>query len=195
MTKPVQNTGFSCILDIEFGGFGAGTGIAHIPVPAKATQPSTPKEIQMKSMKMIKKAQAGFTLIELMIVVAIIGILAAIAIPQYNNYVSRTRAAGAMAELGSVKSAIAMCIQELGTKTGCSAGSNGIPSPAITKNIISVESITDGKISVTTGATNGATNLTITDTPTLGAASVTWLNDGSSCDASRGFKSGAGDCA
>ena len=51
----------------------------------------------------INHAQKGFTLIELMIVVAIIGILAAIAIPQYQDYIARSQVNRVMAESGSLK--------------------------------------------------------------------------------------------
>jgi type IV pilus assembly protein PilA len=69
----------------------------------------------MKSMKMMKKAQQGFTLIELMIVVAIIGILAAVAIPQYQNYVIRAKLSKVTATVDPVKLAIADYLQSNGS--------------------------------------------------------------------------------
>lgn len=58
----------------------------------------------------MKKNQNGFTLIELMIVVAIIGILAAIAIPQYQNYVARSQFTRVMSDAGIVKTAVETCL-------------------------------------------------------------------------------------
>jgi len=57
-------------------------------------------------------AQKGFTLIELMIVVAIIGILAAIAIPQYQNYIAKSQVSRVMSETGAIKTAVETCVLE-----------------------------------------------------------------------------------
>ena len=75
--------------------------------------------------KIMKKAQQGFTLIELMIVVAIIGILAAVAIPQYQNYVARSQVARVMSETASLKTAIETCMmdgQDFDSTPACNLG-------------------------------------------------------------------------
>ena len=66
----------------------------------------------MQYRSQIKKVQSGFTLIELMIVVAIIGILAAIAIPQYQTYVAKSQVARAMGETGALKTAYESCLND-----------------------------------------------------------------------------------
>ena len=67
-------------------------------------------------------AQKGFTLIELMIVVAIIGILAAIAIPQYQNYIAKSQVSRVMGEVGAMRTATETCLNDGKTATECDFG-------------------------------------------------------------------------
>lgn len=138
----------------------------------------------MKSMKMIKKAQAGFTLIELMIVVAIIGILAAIALPAYSKYMDRAKYSEVIQSTAAAKTGVEICAQDLGTVVGCTNASNGVPADiaagSADKYADSVAT-KDGKITATPKAFGGVTTTdTYILTPTFAAGKVTWTVDSTS---------------
>lgn len=150
----------------------------------------------------MKQVQKGFTLIELMIVVAIIGILAAIAIPQYGNYISRSNAAATLAELSSYTTAIGVCAQEQGDLTQCDSGSNGVPTVATSPNLPTL-TLTVTKTIATLAGTSKATDTTGTALAfsyantalAAGDASMKWSTKGSTlCDDTRGIKTSSSAC-
>lgn len=84
------------------------------------------------------KKQQGFTLIELMIVVAIIGILAAIALPAYQDYTRRAEFTETVAATGALKTAVEVCSQTQGLANvgNCDPGTNGVPADVAAGNEI-----------------------------------------------------------
>ena len=118
--------------------------------------------------------QKGFTLIELMIVVAIIGILAAIAIPAYQDYTKRTHVSEGLSLAGGAKAAVTEFFSTKGTWPTTN-GSAGIATAASIKGnaVNSVTVGSSGKITVALNATKVASGNVVL-TPTNTGGSVTW---------------------
>ena len=125
------------------------------------------------------KQQKGFTLIELMIVIAIIGILAAIAIPAYQDYTVRSKVAEGLNLSGAAKLAVSEVYDALGTMPGNQA-SYGLPGAgSISGTYVSSVAVSGGVITITYQAAVGGNpnqaSKTIVITPdTSSGGSVQW---------------------
>lgn len=128
-------------------------------------------------MKLQSKLQKGFTLIELMITVAIVGILAAVALPAYQDYTIRAQVTEGMALAAGGKAVVAEKYADTGTLTGIDSAAAGYVSQS--GKYVSGTGIADGVVTATFGGDKVNTNLsgaTIKLTPeeTAGGANLQW---------------------
>ncbi len=131
--------------------------------------------MMMKQMQ-TRPGQSGFTLIELLIVVAIIGILAAIAVPSYQNYSNKAKFSEVINATATYKTGVELCFQTTGAFTTCDTGGDSNMPAAITAGLgkyVATIAVADGVITAT-GSGSAPLNSTYVITPTSVTGGINW---------------------
>ena len=124
----------------------------------------------------IKPTQKGFTLIELMIVIAIIGILAAIAIPAYSTYTKKAKFTEVISATSPLKLEVDLCYAEDADLAGCDwAATTDLALGASVGQYVSTAAVANGVILITSTGIDSA-NPTYTLTPTAANGALSWAD-------------------
>lgn len=130
----------------------------------------------------ITRPNSGFTLVELMIVVAIVAILAAVALPSYQTYTQRARFTEVIAATGPAKTAIEICVQTGGSD--CEAAGNnastGVTTDIVNSVAVSATSGSNGPWTITATGTDVVDDKTFIMVGTEKNGRVTWESNPSS---------------
>ncbi|MFP2770154.1 pilin [Oceanisphaera sp. KMM 10153] len=136
----------------------------------------------------IKRPQGGFTLIELMIVVAIVAILAAVALPAYQTYTKRAKFSEVIAAVGPVKTSIEVCVQTYSGSSladDCASAGNGSVPTGLPYGVVQSVAVSGGSI-VATGTTEvDSLTFVLAPSPALSTVSagsnLTWSRNTGTC--------------